>query len=190
LDSSYYEEIVTYSEHRVFRLLKYHVTQKGPSFNRPLEFSLDSTTGESTVHYTDHDGKERVETERIQVRPDFANGMVTTLVKDIQPNSAESRLSMIVATPKPRLVRLLISKDGEDWFSIGHAKHKAIRYRVKFDIAGVAGAFAPLVGKEPPDLYIWVLNGDAPTFLKSEGQLYSGGPIWRIELVSPTWQEP
>jgi hypothetical protein len=28
-------------------------------------------------------------------------------------------------------------------------------------------------------------GGDAPAFIKEEGQFYEGGPIWRIELVSP-----
>jgi hypothetical protein len=34
---------------------------------------------------------------------------------------------------------------------------------------------------------VWVLGGDAPTFVKSEQTLYLGGPVWRIELVSPVW---
>jgi len=27
----------------------------------------------------------------------------------------------------------------------------------------------------------WILEGEAPAFLKFEGPLYEGGPIWRIE---------
>lgn len=189
LDSSYYDETVTYSERRVFRVLQYHLIQRGPAFKPPMEFSLDGATGESTVHYTDHDGKEKAETERIHIQPDLANGMLHILVKDIDPNAAETRFSMVVATPKPRLVKLLVSPAGEDWCSVGNSKHKAIRYRIKLEATGVAGVVAPLVGKEPPDIYVWVLSGDSPAFLKSEGPLYSDGPVWRIELVSPTWQK-
>ena len=40
------------------------------------------------------------------------------------------------------------------------------------------------MGKQPPDTHVWVLGGEAPAFVKSEGPLYAGGPIWRIQLAS------
>ena len=187
-DTSFYEEDVIFSQRRVFHLLSYHLTQKGPAFKPPMECSLDGATGQATVHYTDNEGKEKTESERMKIQPDLANGMLTTLIKDIQPNTAEMRLSLVVATPKPRLVKLLISEEGEDWLSLGNSRHKATRYRVKFEIAGIARVVVPLVGKQPPDLRIWVLGGEAPVFLKSEGPLYNGGPVWRIELTNPVWQ--
>jgi len=49
------------------------------------------------------------------------------------------------------------------------------------------GLVAPLVGKQPADTHVWILGGEAPAFVKSEGPLYVGGPIWRIELASPIW---
>jgi hypothetical protein len=58
---------------------------------------------------------------------------------------------------------------------------------VKVDIGGFAGLVAPLLHKQPPDSHLWILHGDAPAFVKSEGPFYLGGPIWRIELVSPQW---
>ena len=189
LDGSYHDETVTYSQRRVFHLLRYHLTQKGPAFKPSTEFSLDGATGESAVHYTNREGKEKIETEQIHIPPDLANGMLNTLVKDIAPNTAETRFSMVVATPKLRVVRVLVSPAGEDWCSVGNSKHKAIRYRIKLEPSGAARVVAPLVGKEPPDIYIWVLTGDSPAFLKSEGPLYSDGPVWRIELASPTWQK-
>jgi hypothetical protein len=30
-------------------------------------------------------------------------------------------------------------------------------------------------------------SGEAPAFVKSEQPFYLGGPVWRIELVSPVW---
>ena len=44
---------------------------------------------------------------------------------------------------------------------------------------------APLLGKQPPDTHVWVLTGNAPAFVKFEGPIYDGGPIWRIELATP-----
>jgi hypothetical protein len=96
---------------------------------------------------------------------------------------------MVVATPKPRLVKLVITPHGEDSFSAGGSAHKATHYVVKVEIGGIAGAVAPLVGKQPADTHVWILGGEAPAFVKSEGPLYDGGPIWRIELTSPVWPQ-
>jgi hypothetical protein len=86
-------------------------------------------------------------------------------------------------------VKLLISAEGEDSFSAGGSARKATRYVIKVDIGGVAGVVAPIVGKQPQDTHVWILGGDAPSFVKSEGPLYPGGPIWRIELTSPDWHD-
>ena len=46
---------------------------------------------------------------------------------------------------------------------------------------------APLLGKQPPDAHVWILGGEAPTFVKSETLSFLGGPVWRAELVTPVW---
>ena len=51
----------------------------------------------------------------------------------------------------------------------------------------VAGVIAPGTGKQPPDTHIWMLTGKVPTFLRFEGTLYQGGPIWRIDLATLNW---
>jgi hypothetical protein len=84
-------------------------------------------------------------------------------------------------------VKLDITAAGSDPFSIGSSRRRARHYVVKIDIGGFAGLVAPLVGKQPPDSHVWILEGDAPAFVKSEGPLHLGGPIWRIELLSPGW---
>lgn len=58
---------------------------------------------------------------------------------------------------------------------------------MKIEIGGLAGVVAPLVGKQPEDTHVWIMGGDAPAFVRSEGQLYQGGPVWRIDLLCPTW---
>jgi hypothetical protein len=95
---------------------------------------------------------------------------------------------MIVTTPKPRLVKLKISAPGSDRFSTGSMGRSAAHYVVKIELGGVTGLVAPIVGKQPPDTHVWILQGEAPAFVKSEGPMFQGGPIWRIELVSPVWK--
>jgi hypothetical protein len=52
-------------------------------------------------------------------------------------------------------------------------------------LPGVTGRIAPLVGKQPPPIRLWVAKSEAPTFLEFEGPLYEDGPIWRIGLAAP-----
>jgi hypothetical protein len=134
-----------------------------------------------------NDGKQKEVSERMELPPDVANGIVPTLLKNIQPTASRTTVSMVAATPKPRLVKLAIIPQGEEPFSVGGFSRKAMHYVLKVEIGGAAGIVAPLVGKQPPDVHIWILGAEAPVFLKEEGPLYEGGPIWRIEQVSPVW---
>jgi hypothetical protein len=185
-DGSVNEETVVFSQRQSFRFVSDHLLQKGPAFKRPMEVSIDGSTGQIMVRYTDDDGKERTLTDRLTLPPNVANGMILTLLKNIRTDVPQTTVSMVAATPKPRLVKLLISPEGEESFSVGGSSYKATRYVVK--IAGVAGLLAPLVGKQPQDTHVWILGGKAPAFVKLEGPLYLGGPTWRIELTSPLWQ--
>jgi len=111
--------------------------------------------------------------------------LLFTLVKHIEPGASQTTVSEVAMTPKPRLVTLAILRQGEESFSSSSIKLKANHYVVKVKIGGVAGLLAPLLGKQPPDMQVWVLGGEAPTFVKFEGPLYQGGPIWRVELAAP-----
>jgi hypothetical protein len=185
-DGSVNEETVVFSQRQSFRFVSDHLLQKGPAFKRPMEVSIDGSSGQIMVRYTDDDGKEKTLTDRLTLPPNVANGMIPTLLKNIRTDVPQTTVSMVAATPKPRLVKLLISPEGEESFSVGGSSYKATRYVVK--IAGVAGLLAPLVGKQPQDTHVWILGGEAPAFVKLEGPLYLGGPTWRIELTSPLWQ--
>ncbi len=153
-----------------------------------METFIDASTGQVTVHYADEDGKEKVLTEKIVVPPDAAEcGIVPTLLENFGPVVPQATLSMVATTPKPRVVKLAIHPEGQETFSIGGSSYKATKYLVKVEIGGAAGVVAPLVGKVPPDTHVWVTGGVAPVFVRSEGPLFEGGPIWRIELASPVW---
>lgn len=186
-DGSIHQETAVYSQRRTFRLISYRSVQKGPAFGRAVDLSLNASTGQVTIKHTDGDGKEKTISERLTLPPDLANGMVSTMLVHLDPKTPKTVVSMLVATPKPRLVKLEITPAGEDSFSVGGSAAKAIRYTVKVNIGGLSGVIAPIVGKQPPDTHVWVVRGKAPGFLRSEGPLFQDGPIWRIELASPTW---
>jgi hypothetical protein len=155
-----------------------------------METSIDVAAGQVTVRTTDDDGKEKMISQHMNLPLDLANGLTLTLLKNVRPRSTPTKLSMVAATPKPRLVKLAITAQGEEPFSTAGTARKAMHYVVKIEIGGAAGLIAPIIGKEPPDIHVWILLGDAPAFVKSEGPLYYGGPIWRIELASPVWPKP
>lgn len=185
-DGSESQEYVVFSQRRDFRILKYRLMQKGPSFPHPMDFTIDPSKKEAVVHYSE-DGKEKVITEHPDLPADLANGMVLTLLKNISPEGPETKVAMLAAAPKLQLVRLLISHQGEDSFKLDGSNRKAIHYVVKVEIGGVKGLIAPILGKQPPDTHVWIVGGEAPTFVRSEGPFYIGGPIWRTELVPPVW---
>jgi len=149
-----------------------------------VDTSIDTSTGQVRVRYTDAKGKEKVIAQRMELPPDVANGLLFTLMKDIKPSVPRTTVSMVATTPKPRLVKLAILPQGEEPFTIGRFRHKAMHYVVKVEIGGVTGFLARLMGKQPADTHVWVLGGEAPAFVKAEGPLYVGGPIWRIQLAS------
>jgi len=182
-DGSLYQETSVFSQQKVFRLLRYKQIQRGPSFKTPHTFSFDSS-GSVSVEYTDK-GNEKAITDHISLPADLANGIVTTLLLQIHPKT-EVSLSMLVSTPKPRIVKLKVTPAGEDSFLVGGVAAKATHYLINIDIGGVTGAVAKLLGKQPPPAHVWIAK-NAPVFLKSEGQLYEDGPIWRLELASPSW---
>jgi hypothetical protein len=185
-DGSLHQETSVFSQRRAFQLLTHRLVQKGAAFKRPMDMSVNVATGQVTIHHTD-DGKKKTITEHLKLPADLANGIVTTLLGNIDPKTPKTTLSMLVATPKPRLVKLEISPLGEDSFTVGGSAAKAIRYAVKVDIGGITGVIAPIIGKQPPDTHVWMVYGKAPGFLKSEGPLFQDGPVWRIELASPAW---
>jgi hypothetical protein len=186
-DGSIRDETAVFTQRGAFRLLSDHLVEKGPSFPHAVDLSVDTVKGGATARYTDDGGKQKIETERMKFTPDLANGMTLTLLKNVRAGAPLTPLSMVVPTPKPRLVQLAISSAGEDTFVTGSLSRKATHYVVKIEIGGLTGWIAPLIGKQPADTHVWILGGEAPAFVKSEGPMFLGGPIWRIELAAPVW---
>ncbi len=183
-DGSIYDDTTRFSQRGTFRLLSDHLILKGPSFKQPMDTLIDASTGQVKVRYTDDKGKEKVIAQRMELPPDIVNGLLFTLMKDVNPSVPRTTVSMVATTPKPRLVKLAILPQGKEPFTIGSFRHEAMHYVVKAEIGGVTGFLARLMGKQPADTHVWVLGGEAPAFVKAEGPFYEGGPIWRIQLAS------
>ena len=186
-DGSVSDERTTFSQHGMFRLIRYELVQKGPSFPRAIEMTIDPAGGQVVVRSVNEKGESKTETEHLDLPPDVSNGMMNTVLKNVQPAALPLTVSYVAATPKPRIVKLVVQNGGLTAFSAAGASYKATHYVIKIDIGGIEGLLAPLVGKEPPDSHVWILGGEAPVFVRSETTFFVGGPLWRIEPASIGW---
>jgi hypothetical protein len=186
-DASIDDETAVFTQRGVFRLISDHHVQKGRYFPHPIDLSIDVPKGTVIVRSVDKDGKEKVASEHLDLPPDLYNGLITSIVKNLRQGTPETKVSMIVATPKPRLVKLAISPRGTESFALAGAQRKALAYQIKIELGGIAGVVAPIIGKEPPPIQIWIFGGEVPVFVREEGPLFEGGDILTISLTSPVW---
>ena len=186
-DGSLSDETTVFSQRGHFSLITDHLVQKGPAFEQPLDMRIDRAGGRVVVRYKNDHGEEKVEDEQMDLPPDLANGMIITLLKNVRRDTLPPSLSLVAATPKPRLVKLKIAAEAAEPFSVAGWPRKAVHYVLKVDIGGIAGAIAPLVGKQPPDSHVWIMEGEAPAFVRSQAPMFMGGPLWQTDLVSPVW---
>jgi hypothetical protein len=185
-DGSVDDETTVFRQGRSFQLISDHHIQKGPSFPKPLDLSIDSAKSEVTCRET-KDGAMQARTEHIDLPDDLANGLVSLALQNAAPDMAETKVSYLVASPKPRIVKLSMKPESVEAYSVGGKTRQAKRYRIHIELGGVAGVVAPIIGKQPSDIDIWVADGEVPTVMRTEGALYEGGPIWTIVQTAPTW---
>jgi hypothetical protein len=185
-DGSLREETTVFTQRGQFRFVSNHVLQKGPAFKVQLESRI-ARGGRVKVRYSEDGGEEKTIDEHLDLPPDVANGLTIAILKNIASAKRKVTVSMVAITPKPRVVKLEFAPVGEDPFTIVGVSRKAVHYVMKVHVPGVTGVVASVLGKVPPDSHFWVLAGDAPTFVRGDASLAMGGPVWRIELASPTW---
>lgn len=188
-DGSLYREITKFTQRGVFRLVTDQVVQKGPAFKRQSESWIDAKSGKVTVRTFDK-GQAKQTTKQLALPPDVSNGLLFILIKNMSPSAAETAVSMLALSDKPRLVKLTFRPAAEKAVNFGELKLKAQHYVMTVKIEGAAGAIAPLLGKQPPESHFWILKSESPTFIEFEGPLTPDGPVWRIQLGAPQPMNP
>jgi len=185
-DGSLYDETVVYSQSKVFTMLSYRLQQRGPSFPDEMEISLarEGEKGRYQVKSRRQGGEAETASGETELPPDAYNGMMITLLKNLPKGGAET-VHVLAFTPKPTLVQLELTPLGEEPVAAGERRVPAIHYVLKPKLGLLRGAAAALLGKTPADYHCWIVPADLPAFAGIDGPLYTGGPIWRIETVSP-----
>jgi hypothetical protein len=185
-DGSLREEMAVYSQKNVFRLERYRLVQRGPSFPR-MEVSLDRKTGRyHALTQENADDTEKRASGTLEMPADLYNGLTIPLMKNMGPRSAVT-VQTAVFTPKPRLVKTVLQREEEEPITIAGQPNTAVRYVMKLELGGVAGVVAPLIGKKPPDVRFWFVAGEVPAFVRFEGAMFLNGPVWRLEGTLPRW---
>ena len=183
-DGSLDDDTTVYTQHGTFHLLSDHHIQRGPSFPKPVDMLVEAD-GNVTIRDLSVDGKST--TEHMDLPPDTYNGLYFTVLMNLPRSVPETKIAMVAPTGKGRLVHLAITPDGQDVYSISGSKRKSNIFRIHVELGGLTGIIAPIVGKQPEDIRVWLSSGEAPTILRAEAQLYEGGPMRRVDLVSPAW---
>lgn len=188
-DGSYFREITRFTQKETFRLVSDQVIQKGPAFKEQNESWIDAITGKITFRSLEN-GKEKETTRHLDLPSDLANGLLITLAKNLNPSAVETVVSMVAASTKPRVVELHFAPASEKTVTVGTFTYKAQHYVAHVKVPGAAGVVAHVLGKQPPDIHLWILKSEAPTFVEYEGPLSADTPVWRIELTAPQPDTP
>jgi hypothetical protein len=181
-DGSIDDETTTYRQQGTFRLVRNHHIQKGPFFAKPVDFAVDAAIGIATTRTMDKNGKLHVETEHVELPDDLANGFVGTLLLNVPHDTTPFRVGMLVPVSGGRLIRLLISPEGEQPFHATGQPLKATEFRIHPELGGIVGLIAPLIGLQPKDVMVWVVEGEDPAVVRIVGQLGGYGPVVSSEL--------
>lgn len=182
VDGSIDDETTTYKQQETFRLVSNHHIQNGPFFAKPVDFTVEAATGMAISRTTDKNGMVHVASEHMELPDDLANGFVGTLLLNVPPNAAPFRVGILAPVGSGRLIRILISPEGEQPFHMAGKTLKATVYRIHPELGGLVGFIAPLIGLQPKDVMVWILEGDEPAVVRIVGQLGGYGPVLSSEL--------
>ncbi len=187
-DGSVDDDTTTYSQDGFFRLIRDHHMQKGPSFPKPIDVAVDVKEGTITSRSAGGNGQAKVNVQHLTVPPDISNGLTNVVISNIDLRGPATTLTYVSAgSDKSRLVHLAISPTGMEPMVVAGDHRKAVHFVIHVELGGAAGVIAPIIGKQPDDLHVWVVEGEVPVIVAEQGQLFQGGPVWRVELASPTW---
>jgi hypothetical protein len=185
-DGSVYDEIVRFSQRRVFRLESYKLQQRGPSFTETTDTEFDRSGRYKVRRREKPDAPEERAEGRTELPDDVMNGLTSIVCKNVMPDGAAT-VHFAAFQPKPLVMEMQVGAEGVDPFEVGSLDRSASRFRIQPHVTGVKGAFATVVGKQPPALFMWIARGRAPLLVRFEGPLYSDGPTWRVEPTGPHW---
>ena len=187
IDGSIDDDATTYTQQGTFRLVRNHHIQKGPFFTKPIDFTVEAATGIVTSRTIDRNAKIHVESKHLHLPDDLANGFVGTLLLNVPPNTTPFRVGMLAPVNGGRLIRLLISPEEDQTVHLAGQTLKATVFRIHPELGGIVGLIARLIGLQPKDVMVWVLEGEEPAVAVVVGQFGGYGPVVSSDLVGTSF---
>lgn len=186
-DGSVDDDTTVFTQHETFHLIRDQHVQRGPFFSKDSECLLTGD-GNVTLRTVDKNGKETVQTSHIDLPPDISNGVTGTMLLNVSAASGPFQLGLVAPSGKGRLIRLSISVAGEQTFSpVLGVRRKATVFRIHPELGGVAGVVAPVIGKSPKDVFVWILEGEVPGLVREIGPLEQGGTVISVEPAGASY---
>jgi hypothetical protein len=186
-DGSLFEETAVFTQQRVFTMQRYGLVERGRSFSKDTEISLQRASGKYRVKTKAHkDGREEIHEGTLDLPADVYNGMVLTVAKNLPKQGAET-VHIVAFTPAPRIIPLELSPAGGQKVWVGEFPRSTVHYVIKPRLGIWLRLLAKISGQMPPDSNMWIATGGVPVFVRFEGPLITAGPVWRIDLASPRW---
>jgi hypothetical protein len=183
-DGSLDDETTVFEQRVNLRILTDDHLQRGPAFPHPMQIRIEAVNGRVIVHDLES-GKS--ESHSMKIPFDVANGIITQILQNLPQDTAETKVSYVLPTSKPRLAKIAISRAGEDSYTLGGERQTTKKLELKVELGGVAGIIAPVIGKEPKPTTAWMAGGRIPMFIRIQTQFYEGAPLWTIQQTAPSW---
>ena len=175
-DGSLDDDTTVFSQRTTFHLISDHHVQRGPFFSKASDVTV-TENGNVTIRTVDKEGKEKAESSHIDLPPDTSNGFTGTMLLNASPDAGPFKLGLVAPTGKGRLIQLSIDVVGQEPFSpVSGVRRKATVFRIHPELGGIAGVVAPVLGKEPKDVFVWVLEGEVPGLVREIGPSNKAAP--------------
>ncbi|TLY39420.1 MAG: hypothetical protein E6K61_09600 [Nitrospirae bacterium] len=187
-DGSRFDEKTTFSQRRVFKLQKYRLIQRGPSFPEELDIRMDRKSGRYRVRSRAGPDQSAVVTAgRLDMPSDAYNGLIGTLLRNL-PSGKSATVRIVAFTPEPNLIALDLRPEAKEPVQVGDLLKTATRWVLEPRINGVVHFFGKVLGQLPDKFRyrFWIIHDGIPAFARFEGPLHLMGPVWRIEVLSPS----
>ncbi len=186
-DGSIDDDATVFSQGTAYHLISDHHIQHGPFFSKNSDVLVEES-GNVTIRTIDKDGKEKVETNHIDLPPNLSNGFTGTMLLSASPKAGPFKLGLVAPIGKGRLIQISVEVAGEEPFSpVLGVRRKATVFRVHPELGGVVGVIAPVIGQQPKDVFIWILEGEVPGLVREIGPLEQGGPVVSVEPGGATY---
>jgi hypothetical protein len=105
---------------------------------------------------------------RTELPDDVMNGLTSDRVQERDAGRAAT-VHFVAFQPKPLVLEMQIGAEGVRPVRARPQHRSASRFRIRPHVPGVLGALATVVGKQPPDLFMWIARGRAPLLVPLRG---------------------